>query len=154
MSDTYVLPNDLSLKGSLSMIYGQDPEILEDQAADFEPSHVANYANADGVVVAACLCDLSGAASLSCALSLIPVPTAEDLIQEGALSEIATENLNEVMNIFSALLMDDHSGHLRLHELQVAAPGAHDGMAEAMRAAHFRIGNVRYPEARVSFYVN
>jgi len=117
----YKLPNTNELNQSLEMILGAQAKITECDALGANgASHAAEFTNRQDEVVAYCLCDLPLAAGLGAALSMVPPAAAEDMVEEGALSEMATANLHEVMNIFSALYMDDSTAHLKLSSVAAA----------------------------------
>jgi len=82
-------------------------------------SHTGIFIDASGNAVATCSCDLTIGVALGCALSMIPKGGAEAMISEGKLSTMASENLYEVMNIFSSLFMDDRSDHLKLERVEI-----------------------------------
>ncbi|MFK7734307.1 MAG: hypothetical protein AB8B48_21970 [Pseudomonadales bacterium] len=109
----YKLPEEKSLQESLLMILGEEPELATLESLD-SASHVALFINEDQQVVSSCSVDLSGAAALSCGLSLIPPAMADEMIKDKKLTDIASENLYEVMNIFSSLFMDNDTPHLKL----------------------------------------
>lgn len=104
------------------MVLGVEAKASSGSApASEELKHVAIYLNREDEVVASCSCDFTTAAALGCALSMIPPGGAEVMIEEGALTATAAENLYEMMNICSSLLMNDKSAHLRLSEVVVDA---------------------------------
>lgn len=87
-------------------------------AASSEFSHTAVYINGDGDVVATCSVGLPTAAALGCSLSMIPPGGAECMVEDNELSDMATDNLYEVMNILSSLLMSDKTAHLKLQKVE------------------------------------
>ncbi len=145
----YVLPKPGPLKGTLEMVLGVEPQLEETTAEAFSPHRVAVYENSNGEEVAYCFADLAASASLGCALSLIPIPTAEEMIKDGSISDIAADNLYEVMNIFSSLFMNDSTEHLKLTKLEAA--DAINDTAAAMPGCAYRIEEARYPAGAVYF---
>lgn len=114
-------PEESQLVQMLNMILGFSTKAKEFDSFDIDAvSHTAVYVNDDGEKVASCLCTLPTAASLGCALSMIQPGSAESMVEDKELTQMATDNLYEVMNIFSSLLMDDKSSHLKLSELNAA----------------------------------
>lgn len=114
----YQKPEASKLTEMLSMILGGDA--VAKVAAAFAgpaPEYVATYVNRDDEVVATCACALPTAASLGCALSMIPPGGAKGMVEDNEVSKMATDNFYEVMNIFSSLLMSDKSAHLKLAEV-------------------------------------
>jgi hypothetical protein len=70
-----------------------------------------------GVPVALCGADANLAASFGGALSMLPVGAARDAAKSRELSGVMLENLREIMNICTRLVMDATSPHLRLEQL-------------------------------------
>ena len=67
--------------------------------------------------VALCGADIGLAASLGSALSMLPPSTAKEAARSGELSPGMRENLHEVMNICTRLVLDSTSPHLKLEQL-------------------------------------
>ena len=114
----YLKPEAKKLSEMLSMILGvhavaKVATALEGPDLDY----VASYVNREDEVVATCSCALSTAASLGCALSMIPPGGAKSMVEENDVSKMATDNFYEVMNIFSSLFMNDRSAHLKLNDV-------------------------------------
>lgn len=70
-----------------------------------------------GSPVALCGADVELAASLSSALSMLPLSTAKEAARARELSPGMCENLREVMNICTRLVLDSTSPHLKLDRL-------------------------------------
>jgi len=137
----YCTPTEAGLDGMLAMVVGEAAKASPNEGATIQASHHAVFIDRDGVPVATCSCNLTAAANLGCALSMIPPGGAEAMIEERALSETANANFYEVMNIFSSLLMDDRSGHLRLSEV---GAGAAPVTLEDGRSTSFTLDLDRY----------
>jgi len=106
----------------LAMVVGEGATSSPSGGDSLQTSHHAMFSDRDDVPVATCSCNLIAAANLGCALSMIPPGGAEAMIEDKELTERANANLYEVMNIFSSLLMNERSSHLRLVEVGVGAP--------------------------------
>ena len=114
----YQKPDANKLTEMLSMILGVDAVAKAATAfAGPAPEYVATYVNRDDEIVATCACALPTAASLGCALSMIPAGGAKSMVEDDEISKTATDNFYEVMNIFSSLLMNDKSAHLKLADV-------------------------------------
>ena len=114
----YLKPEERKLTEMLSMILGVNAVAKVAKAlAGPAPEYVAIYINREDEVVATCACALPTAASLGCALSMIPPGGAKGMVEDNEVSKMATDNFYEVMNIFSSLLMNDKSSHLKLTEV-------------------------------------
>ena len=99
----YLLPGiDDRLEETMTMIFGEAPAMAAADADAIAPSHAGVYVDAEGEYVAVCFCDMGAATALACGLSLIPNGLAEEMLQAGSLSDVASENLHEVMNMFRA----------------------------------------------------
>ena len=114
----YQKPEEKKLTEMLSMILGVDAVAkIATALAGPAPEYVAIYVNREDEVVATCSCALPTVASLGSALSMIPPGGAKGMVEDNEVSKMATENFYEVMNIFSSLLMNDKSAHLKLAEV-------------------------------------
>lgn len=119
METTFRVPKDRETLGVLSMLYGDG---LVVKKAESEPeidsdALVGLYVDKEGKTVAACSCDVKFAAFGGAALSMMPKGGAEDAAESGDLSPVMQENVYEVMNICSRLLMDDSTPHLKLTDM-------------------------------------
>ncbi len=133
------------------MIFGEEVIIEDSDAMDLSTAaHVGLFEMADGTVVGMCHCDIGAAASLSCALSLIPPDIASEMVKEKSISDMAVLNLKEVMNMFSSLYMDDNTDHLRFTKLKDSASKPATDFSQRL---DFELPNTKYPGGRVSFEV-
>lgn len=147
----YKLPNPNELNESLEMILGEAAAITPcDTLSANSASHAAEFINRQNEVVAYCLCDLPLAAGLGAALSMVPPAAAEDMVGEGKLTEMAAANLYEVMNIFSALYMDDSTAHLKLTTV-TAANDASMGLEGTTQEVSFELDTGRYGKGKLRF---
>ncbi|MGB0865237.1 MAG: hypothetical protein ACPGSC_01935 [Granulosicoccaceae bacterium] len=147
----YKLPQPAELNESLEMILGGPAKITPcDALSTNSASHAAEFRNRQDEVVAYCLCDLPIAAGLGAALSMVPPGAAEDMIEEGVLTEMASANLYEVMNIFSALYMDDSTAHLKLTTVE-AANDAGVSLEGETQEVTFNLDTGKYGQGKVRF---
>ena len=70
-----------------------------------------------GAPVALCGADANLAASFGGALSMLPVAAAKDAAKTRQLTDVMIENVREIMNICTRLVMDATSPHLKLDQL-------------------------------------
>ncbi|MGO9947874.1 MAG: hypothetical protein ACLPWG_13600 [Steroidobacteraceae bacterium] len=70
-----------------------------------------------GAPVALCGADANLAASFGGALSMLPVAVAKDAAKARQLTDVMIENVREIMNICTRLVMDATSPHLKLDQL-------------------------------------
>jgi len=127
----YKKPDASQFTDMLQMFVGPAAEAQDAAAAassDF--SHTAIYINNEGEKVATCSVALPTAAALGCSLSMIPPGGAEGMVEDAELSDMATDNLYEVMNILSSLLMSDSTAHLKLSAVEKGTDARMEGEAE------------------------
>ncbi len=70
-----------------------------------------------GEVVAMCGADAALAAALGAALSMLPAAAAKDAAKTRELTAVMVDNLREIMNICTRLVMDPASPHLKLERI-------------------------------------
>lgn len=75
---------------------------------------LAIFNDASGKPVGACWCDISLANVVGAALSLMPPNVANTDTARGEISEVAMENLGEVMNIGSSIFVEQVDGAVSL----------------------------------------
>jgi hypothetical protein len=74
-----------------------------------------------GAPVALCGADLSLAAGLAAALSMLPPTAVKEAVSSRELSSTMLDNLREVLNICTRLVLDAASPHLKLDQLYPVA---------------------------------
>jgi hypothetical protein len=115
----YKKPDDKQMTDMLKMFVGPAAKAkAADSGNTDDLSYTALYVNGSGETVASCSCDMPTAAALGGSLSMIPMGGVKDMIQENELSAMAADNLYEVMNILSSLLMNDNTSHLKLSKVE------------------------------------
>ena len=116
----YVLPNAAELTKTVEMLFGDGAKVAPGKPLDVKPGSgnlIAIYVDDADKPVAAVLCDIPFAANAGCALSMLPAGAAKDAIKTKKLEQTMLDNLYEVMNIVSTMLMDEHTPHLKLGTL-------------------------------------
>jgi hypothetical protein len=107
---------------------------------------VAVYISDDGAARALCACDLSFAANGGAVLSMLPCAAANDAIEAKELTPAMSDNLREVMNICTRLILKDGSPHLRLQQVvpsrQMSAAVA--AIAGSKTRVDFEVGLGKY----------
>lgn len=110
-------------------------------------SFVGVYVADDGAPVALCACNFDFAAHAGAALSILPPNVAKEAIKSKALPPAMLENLRELMNICTRLVIKEGSPHVRLHEVHPAralpAPAAAI-VGAAKGRADFEVGIGKY----------
>ena len=156
MSTSYYLPNDKETLGVLSMLYGDDIKVAkDDDSLAIEDSKLYGlYVNSEGDPVGVCLCDTKFAAYAGAALSMLPPGGAEDAADSGDISATMKENVYEVMNICSRLLMSDDTPHLKLENMYNDVAELSDEAIEMIKTAesssHFGVDIPNYGKGRLS----
>ena len=124
----YKKPDEKQFTEMLQMFVGPDAEAQSAAAVNVaDVSHTAVYVNNGGEVVATCTVAIPTAAALGCSLSMIPPGGAEGMVEDKELSAMASDNLYEVMNIFSSLLMNDKTEHLKLSKVELGSDVSIEG---------------------------
>ena len=70
-----------------------------------------------GEPVAMCGADANLAATFGAAFSMLPVGVAKDAAKSRELTPVMIENMREIMNICTRLVMDNGSPHLKLDQI-------------------------------------
>lgn len=129
----YQKPEASQLLSMMGMVITGEVKAKAEPATQLDVlSHTAIYVNNDDEIVATCSCALPTAAALGCSLSMIPVGGAEGMVEDKELSDMANDNFYEVMNMFSSLLMNDKTAHLKLKSIEAGDERVQgDGCEEA-----------------------
>ena len=117
---TYALPNAAEMVKTFDMLFGGNVPVTPGKPLDSKPGSgnlIAIYVDDDDKPVVAAICDIPFAANASSALSMLPVSAAKDAIKTKKLEQTMLDNLYEVMNIISTMLMNEHTPHLKLATL-------------------------------------
>lgn len=146
---TYPIPSAAQVKDLLGMLFdgmAVKPASKLDVSAG-STSYVGVYVSDGGEPVALCACNLDFAAGAGAALSILPPNAAKDAVKAKTLPSAMQDNLRELMNICTRLVIKDGSPHLRLQEVYAAkslpAPAAAIAAAAKGRA-DFEVALGRY----------
>ena len=151
---SYKLPQENQLKEMLQMVVGDDASANRIDAADpKEYSFFARYVDPDGALAAACLADFPSAVALGSSLSMIGSGGIEDMLADKAMSDIASENFYEVMNMFSSLFMDDATAHLKLATVDTADNLLNEIALSECERQDYKIGAGSYGDGTISFVI-
>jgi hypothetical protein len=119
MTTTYPLPDASKITHLLGLLF----EGLAVKAGGVFDQSVAGgawfgvFVKDNGEPVALCGADASLAASFGAALSMLPVALVQESANSRELSAVMRENLREVMNICTRLILDETTPHLRLDQI-------------------------------------
>ncbi len=137
MDTKYNIPADRETLGVLSMLYGDGLVVkkAEENPTIDDDALVGLFVDQEGKTVAACTCDVPFAAFGGAALSMMPKGGAEDAAESGEISPVMQENVYEVMNICSRLLMNDSTPHLKLTDMYEGIDKVPDDSVEVIKNA-------------------
>ncbi|MEE4277755.1 MAG: hypothetical protein V2I82_04715 [Halieaceae bacterium] len=152
------LPGPDDLRRMLAMMYGR-LEVKEGTPVKIEDGKcvTAIFLSDDNVPLGAALADYPFAAFTGAAMTRIPPGGAEDCADSGELSEPIFDNVHEVFNICSRLLMDADTPHLRLGPLYAKASEVPESevasITAASRSVTMNVDVPNYGAGNVSFLV-
>lgn len=112
-----VVPTVNNVQQIFEGLCGDEAEVTQGEMLSAENALAAMYINNDGAPVGVVLFDMPFAAYAGAYLSLVPKEGAQDVVDDGVLFSPIKENVNEVMNICSRLLMDEHTPHIRFKQV-------------------------------------
>ncbi|HRY14498.1 MAG: hypothetical protein KDJ31_18285 [Candidatus Competibacteraceae bacterium] len=160
MPTTFILPKAADVSKTLVMLFGGNVPATPGKPVDSKAgsgSLIASYIDDNGKVVAAFVCDIPLAANAGCALSMMPAAAAKDAIKTKKLEQAMLDNLYEVANILSTLLMNDKTPHLKVASLYSDAGKIPAEVREMLNAAKghvdFTVNIPRYGNGRMSLLV-
>jgi hypothetical protein len=110
-------------------------------------SILAVYVADDGSPVALAACNIGFAANAGAALSMLPPAAAKEAVKNKLLTPAMNDNLREVMNICSRLMLREGSAHLRLDQVFEAKslpPAAAALLTTATGRADFEVTLAKY----------
>ncbi len=119
MSTAYPLPDASKVRSMLGLLF-EGLEVRVGKSFAVVPASgcwVALYIGDGGAAVGACIVDAALAANASAALSMLPLGIAKEAAASKLLTDAMVDNLREVLNICTRLLMSEGSPHLRLADI-------------------------------------
>lgn len=112
-----ILPTALQLERALALLMRRDVEaVTQPVATRCRFAAAGSYFGGEGATLAWVAADLSLAAHLGAALSLVPADAARDSVKAGALDGTLRENFAEVLNVSACLVTRDDGGRLALQQ--------------------------------------
>lgn len=160
MPTTFVLPKAADVSKTLAMLFGGNVPATPGKLLDTKPASsnvLVSYINDNGKVVAAFVCDVPLAANAGCALSMMPANAAKEAIKTKKLESAMLDNLYEVANILSTLLMNDKTPHLRVAtlypDISKIPPEVREMLSAAKGHADFTVNIPRYGNGCMSLLV-
>jgi hypothetical protein len=119
MATAYPLPDGPKIAELLGLLF-DGLEVKAGGAFDQTPAGGAwfgVFVSDNGTPVALCGADANLAATFGAALSMLPVGMAKDAAKTRELTGVMIDNMREIMNICSRLVMDTTSPHLKLDQV-------------------------------------
>ncbi len=119
MASAYPLPDAPKIAQMLGMLFdGLDVKA----GGKFDQSPAGGawfgvFVADSGEPVALCGVDANLAASLGCAFSMLPAGMVKDAAKSRDLTGVMIDNIREIMNICTRLVMDANSPHLKLEQI-------------------------------------
>ncbi len=116
-----VLPDKESIYEMLNLLLGDDMSVeYRKMPAPTDKGYAALYVNKEGEPKAVCICDIAFAAYSGGAMTMMPPKSVQNQADDEDLSDMLVQNLYEVMNICTRLIIDDETPHLKLTEVKPA----------------------------------
>jgi hypothetical protein len=119
MANTYPLPDVAKVIEILGLLF-DGLEVKQGGTFDQTPAGGAWFGvfiSDGGDPVALCGADVNLAANFGAAFSMLPVNAAKEAAKARELTSVMTDNVREIMNICTRLVMDSTSAHLRLDQI-------------------------------------
>jgi hypothetical protein len=119
MATAYPLPDGPKIMQILGLLF-DGLDVKPGGAFDQTPAGGAwfgVFVGDTGEPVALCGADANLAASFGAAFSMLPVGVAKDAAKSRELTSVMIENVREIMNICTRLVMDGTSQHLKLDQI-------------------------------------
>jgi hypothetical protein len=149
----HLLPAAKDVKQMLSMIFG-DGLAVSEPAGNPSMTYSAVYVDESGETGAVIACDASFAANAGAALSMLPPGAAEDAARSDELPDTMRDNLYEVMNICTRLLIDESTPHLRLTKLcRSTESNAEASIKASSSSSNYTVDIPQYGAGGLSFIV-
>jgi hypothetical protein len=119
MATAYPLPDVAKIKQVLGLLF-DGLDVKPGGTFDGTPAGGAwfgVFVADDGAPVALCGADANLAASFGAAFSMLPPAAVKDAVKSRELTAVMIDNLREIMNISTRLVMNESSPHLRLEQI-------------------------------------
>lgn len=116
MATAYPLPDQKKVEQILGLLF-DGLEVKPGGAFDQTPaggSWFGVFISDNGDTVALCGADANLAASMGAALSMLPPAIAKEAAKSKTLTDVMVDNMREIMNICTRLVMEGGAAHLKL----------------------------------------
>lgn len=114
------LPTAKEVLSLFSQLLGRPVKVDLGSAPLKPPRVVCSYITDQDVLAMICVFDLSLAAHLGAALSMIPVAVANEAVRNTTFTDSIAENFGEVANVFSSLFNAEGVAHVRYKTYSLA----------------------------------
>lgn len=149
----HLLPAEQDVKSMLEMIFG-DGLTVNTLQADATMSYIAVYVDGEDKPGATISCDAAFAAGAGAALSMLPPDVAKEAALADELPQTMRDNLHEVMNICTRLIIGESTPHLRLQALCCRGEtDAEYAIRDASSSSSFTVEIPQYGGGTIAFLV-
>ena len=112
----YLNPGKDDIRKILSMLFDGNLVVSESDSKS-DRQFAAVYVDKNEVPGAVVLCDMNFAAYAGAALSMMHPEVANEMVAETELPQTILDNLHEIMNICTGLIIGESTPHLRLNSV-------------------------------------
>jgi len=149
----FLKPRKNDLLAMLSMLFDGNLSVSEVEAANGD-DYAAVYVDENEMPGAVVLCDRAFATYAGAALSMMHPEVAKEALAEPELSQPILDNLHEIMNICTGLIISESTPHLRLQSVGlVADTKAVDTISGAADRGDYEVEIPTYGIGSLSFLV-
>lgn len=147
MSTAYPLPDAKKVQQMLGILFDGLNVTAGGNLGAVDKSWFGVFISDTGEPVALCGADVTLAAAFGTALSMLPPAAMKEAIQKNDISGVMQENLREIMNICTRLVLDSGSPHLKLESVcsgKALPPQAASLIKGAKGQCHFQLQMPKY----------
>ncbi len=149
----HLQPDENRIKDMLGALFGDNLEVATSESP-VQDSYAAVYVDADDTPGAVALCDPAFAAYAGAALSMMPPNGAKEAAESNDIPKTMFDNLHEVMNICTRLVIGESTPHLRLAKVCPSSEtDAVDTIRETASRVDFQVDIPRYGSGGLAFIV-
>ena len=149
----YLNPSKDDIRKTLSMLFDGDLVVSESDSQSDE-QFVAVYVDEEEAPGAVVLCDKSFAVYAGAALSMMHPEVAKEMVVETELPQNILDNLHEIMNICTGLIIGESTPHLRLNSVGlVGDTDAVNRINDTVNRGDYQVEIPTYGAGALSFLV-
>ncbi|MFK7843805.1 MAG: hypothetical protein AB8G77_00785 [Rhodothermales bacterium] len=152
-----VLPNKEDIYEMLNLFFGDNMSAkYKTEPVDVAGKYAAIYVDSEGEPGAICYVDVPFAAYAGGAMTMMPPGPVQEAAASNDLSEMMVQNLYEIMNICTRLIINDDTRHLKLTEVRKTEEITEivDVLLAAGNRGDYEINIPKYGVGTMSFLVS